>query len=82
MFLALFVLWIIFNGNFTLEIALFGIVIASFVYFFACKCLDYSFKKDILLVKRIGYFLEYVGVLIVEIIKANERSGSNNVEEN
>ena len=37
MFLALFVLWIIFNGNFTLEIALFGIVIASFVYFFACK---------------------------------------------
>ena len=31
----------------------------------------YSFKKDILLVKRIGFFLEYVGVLVVEIIKAN-----------
>ena len=71
MFLALFVLWIIFNGNFTLEIALFGLAIAAFVYFFACKCLDYSFKKDVLLVKRIGYFLEYMGVLIVEIIKAN-----------
>ena len=71
MFLALFVLWIIFNGNFTFEIAMFGLAIAAFVYFFACKCLDYSFKKDILLIKRLIYFMEYVGVLVVEIIKAN-----------
>ena len=71
MYIMLFLLWIIFNGNLTLEIALFGLVIAGLVYLFACKCLDFSFKKDIMMIKRLGYFCAYVGVLVVEIIKAN-----------
>lgn len=71
MFIALFLLWIIFNGNFTLEIAAFGIVISGAVYFFMCKFMDFNFKKDMLYVKRFILFARYVLVLIVEIIKAN-----------
>ena len=71
MYIMLFLLWIIFNGNLTLEIALFGLAIAGLIYLFSCKFLDFSVKKDIMLIKKLGYFFEYVGVLIVEIIKAN-----------
>ena len=71
MFIFYFILWIIFNGQFTVEIALFGVAISAAVYAFTCLFMDFSIQKDIQLIKRIGYFLEYVGVLIWEIIKAN-----------
>ena len=34
MYFLYFLLWVIFNGNFTLEICLFGIVIAAAVFAF------------------------------------------------
>lgn len=71
MFIFYFILWIIFNGQFTVEIALFGVAISAAVYAFTCLFMDFSIQKDIQLIKRIGYFLEYAGVLIWEIIKAN-----------
>ena len=37
MFLTYFVLWIIFNGRFTLEIGLFGLAIAGALLAFSCK---------------------------------------------
>ena len=71
MYILLFVLWIIFNGNISVEIVLFGLAISALIYLFCCKFFDYSIKKDILVIKRIGYFIEYCAVLIVLIIKAN-----------
>lgn len=71
MYIMLLILWIVFNGNLTLEIVLFGMLFAALIYLFSCKFLDFSVKKDIMMVKKLGYFFEYVGVLIVEIIKAN-----------
>lgn len=71
MFLVLFALWIIFNGNFTLEIALFGLAISALIYLFSCKFLDFSIRKDIALMKKIFLFFQYAGVLIIEIFKAN-----------
>lgn len=71
MFLLLFILWIVFNANLTLEIAVFGMIISAAVYAFCCFFMDFSIKKDIELVKKTGYFLEYVVVLIWEVIKAN-----------
>lgn len=71
MFLFLFILWIIFNGNLTLEIALFGIGVAGGVFLFACKFMGYSVKKDIFIMKKLPYFVLYVLALIWEIIKAN-----------
>lgn len=71
MYLLYFFLCVIFNGNFTLEICLFGIVIAGAVFAFTCKFMDYSIEKEKKNLKNIGKFLRYVCVLIREIVKAN-----------
>lgn len=71
MYLIFFLIWIIFNGQFTLEIAAFGVVIAGGIYWFICKFLNYNPKMDIILVKKLFQILHYLFVLIVEIIKAN-----------
>ena len=71
MYLFIFLLWIIFNGNITCEIVLFGLVLSAGVYFFMCRFLDWSIKRDLLLFKRGGLLLWYFCVLLVEIVKAN-----------
>lgn len=71
MFVLFFLIWIIFNGQFTLEIAAFGIVIAAAIYWFICKFLDYKPRNDLVLCKRFFLLLHYVFVLVVEILKAN-----------
>ncbi len=71
MFLFFFILWIIFNGQFTAETALFGVAVSGAMYAFICKFMGYSLKKDIAYAKKAGYFLKYFAVLVVEIVKAN-----------
>ncbi len=71
MYIIFFLIWIIFNGRFTLEIAAFGVVIAGVMYAFICKFMNYSPRTDILMVKKLIYILQYVFILIKEIIKAN-----------
>lgn len=71
MFLLFFLVWIIFNGRITLEITLFGIVIAAVIFAFVCKFMDYSVKKELLFWKKSVYLARYFVVLVVEIIKAN-----------
>lgn len=70
--LALFFLtWIIFNGRLTVEIALFGVVISAAVFFFVCKFMNYSFKKELNFYKKAPIFLRYSFVLLKEIVLAN-----------
>lgn len=71
MYVLFFLAWIIFNGNITLEIVIFGIVIATFMFAFMCKFMDYSFKKELNVYKKSIWFLAYVVLLLREIIKAN-----------
>lgn len=71
MFLLILLLWIIFNGQLTLEIFLFGLVFATVIYAFLCKFLHFSVRKDIIIMKRAGYIIEYLVVLFIEIVKAN-----------
>ena len=71
MFLLYFILWIIFNGNLTLEICVFGLVIAAPFFAFTCKFMDYSIAKEMKNYKRVLKFLRYVCVLVIEIVKAN-----------
>ncbi|MBD5457319.1 MAG: Na+/H+ antiporter subunit E [Lachnospiraceae bacterium] len=71
MFLLFFLLWVIFNGNFTLEIAVFGVVIAAAVFAFTCKFADYSIEKEKMLFRSLFRILRYVVVLVIEIVKAN-----------
>ena len=69
MYLLFFLLWVIFNGNFTLEIAVFGIVIATALFAFICKFMDYSIAKEKRLLRNIFRIIRYVIVLVVEIVK-------------
>ena len=65
-----FIVWI-FNGRITLEITLFGIVIAGLMFGFVCKFMDYSIAKERKLYKKLPLFGKYVVLLIGEILKAN-----------
>lgn len=71
MFLLMVALWIIFNGQFTWEILIFGILIGAAVSLFAVKFMGYSFKKEFQMLKKAHLFIEYGLVLLWEIIKAN-----------
>lgn len=71
MYLLYFLLWVIFNGNFTLEIAVFGVIIAAALFAFTCKFTDYSIAKEKKMLKNFGRLIHYVVVLVIEIVKAN-----------
>ena len=60
-------LFIVFNGKFTLEILIIGAIVAAFMLFFSIRFL----KKEKIIYKSIVYFIYYIAVLLVEIIKAN-----------
>ena len=72
MFITYFLLWIIFNGSFTLEICVFGIVIAAVMFLFSCKFMDYSVAKELHNYKKLFLFVRYLVFLIKEIFKANQ----------
>ena len=71
MLLLIFLVWIIFNGAITTEICIFGVVVAFLMFGFVCKFMDYSWRKEKLLIQRSGYFLLYLGNLLIEIVRAN-----------
>lgn len=71
MFLLFFLVWLIFNGKVTLEIVIFGLVIAALMFAFICKFMGHSIHKEIIYMKKSGYFFRYILILIWEIIKAN-----------
>ena len=68
MYLLLLLLWFIFNGRVTLEVALFGIVICGWLYWFICKYMGYSFQREKVLVKKIPLYLKYQPKLVEGMI--------------
>ena len=71
MYILFLAFWILINGRFTAEILIFGIFISAAIYFFICKFMDFSFKKDLMLVKSAGLMIRFIFILIKEIAKAN-----------
>lgn len=71
MFILFFLIWVIFNGQFTAEIAAFGVVIAGAMYWFLCKFFNYSPRYDLFLLRKAPLLLQYMLTLVVEIVKAN-----------
>ena len=71
MLLLFFLVWVIFNGRLTLEIGLFGIVVAGAVFAFICKFMDYSIDKERRLYKKLPLFAQYIYYLLKEIVSAN-----------
>jgi len=71
MYLFLLFIWFMLNGRFTWEITILGLLLCGLVALFAKKFLGYTLKKDKTLLRRIGIFVIYLGVLLWEIMKAN-----------
>ena len=71
MFFLFFLVWIIFNGAVTAEIVLFGLAVSLAMYAFICKFMNYSIQKDMAYGKRGFRIIQYIFVLVWEIVKAN-----------
>ena len=71
MFLLLTLLWIVFNGRFTVEVLLFGLAISGVICFFLVRFFGYSFRKELRAVRLLPDIMLYILILLVEIIKAN-----------
>ncbi|MBQ0027913.1 MAG: Na+/H+ antiporter subunit E [Lachnospiraceae bacterium] len=71
MFVLFFIIWLIFNGQVTLEIAIFGLIISAGMYWFICKFCGYSPKREKINIMLALMVLKYICILIWEIIKAN-----------
>lgn len=71
MFIVLFLLWVIFNGRVTVEIAIFGVVIAAAIEWFMIRFMDYTPKVTKSILRNFFRIIQYVCVLIAEIAKAN-----------
>ena len=71
MLLLFFAAWVIFNGRITAEILLFGIVITAAMFWFVCRFMGHSLKKELRFYKMLLAFGGYTVLLIKEIISAN-----------
>ena len=71
MFVLFFVIWIIFNEQITAEIAAFGVVIAGIMYWFLCSFFHYSPRYELFFWRKAPLLLQYLLILIWEILKAN-----------
>ena len=60
MFFVFFLLWVVFNGRLTWEIAAFGAVLSGVLYAFCCAFLGYSPKKDWAAARLIPAALRYI----------------------
>ena len=68
MWLFLFALWIVLNGKVTVELVIFGVVIAAAVTFFANRVIGYTSSIDRRILRNLPVFLLYILNLIREII--------------
>jgi len=71
MYLLYFFLWVIFNGQWTTEIALTGLVIAAAIYWFTCRFVGLSPKAEWQAIRKIPGAIAYAWFVVVEIFKAN-----------
>ncbi|MBR6526224.1 MAG: Na+/H+ antiporter subunit E [Clostridia bacterium] len=71
MFLMLFLLWIIFNGRLTVEVALLGAVMTVAVFLFSYKFLGYSLRTERIFFRRLPLIFSYYLLLLKEIALAN-----------
>ncbi|MDE6918177.1 MAG: Na+/H+ antiporter subunit E [Lachnospiraceae bacterium] len=71
MYVLFFLLWIVFNGRVTTEIVLFGLAVSAALYWFICKFMEFSPRREFAYLRKGGYLLQYLCYLIKEIFIAN-----------
>ena len=70
-FVLLFLLWIILNGQATGEIVLSGIVLSALIELFLIKFMGYSIRREIRSLRLVPRALRYCAHLVREIMRAN-----------
>lgn len=70
MIFVLFALWILFNGRWTNEIAIIGVVVCGLLYAFMCAFMGYSPRKEWALARKLPAILRYLLYLVGEIFKS------------
>lgn len=71
MLLMFFLVWVVFNGRLTVEIAVFGVAVAAAVFAFVCRFMEYDLQKELRFYKRLPGMVQYLYCLVKEIITAN-----------
>jgi multicomponent Na+:H+ antiporter subunit E len=71
MFLALLVLWLVFASSMTVSNLVLGTLISGLITLFCHFFMGYSSKAFLASLKKLGAMLNYLGVLMLEIIKSN-----------
>lgn len=66
-----FIVWVVFNGRLTLEIALFGVAVSVAMFGFICKFMDYTLEKESRFYKKLPVFCQYLYYLTGAIIASN-----------
>lgn len=69
--IALFLLWIVFNGRFGWDMIAVGVVICLLMAFLLKKALGYSPRKELLFLSRLPDVFRYLGVLVREVVLSN-----------
>jgi len=70
--IALFILWIVFNGRIAADVLVSGVILSAALFLFSCRFCGHSIYKEKILYKEIPYILMYLLLLVVEIIKSTD----------
>lgn len=70
MYVLIFFLWMILNGQITVELIVFGLIISAVFYVFLIRVFGYSPKTDLRILQNFPLLVLYVFNLIFEIVKA------------
>lgn len=70
-FTLLFIFWVILNGRITVEVVLFGLFLSGAVTMFSHKTTRATKELERKVIKNFGKIIQYILILLVEIIKAN-----------
>ena len=71
MFAVFFLLWMLFNGKWTPELVVTGLILSGVIYAVICALTGAGLLLDLRLLRKIPAALELLAVLLAEIFKAN-----------
>lgn len=71
MYLLIFIVWLILNGKFTLEVFLTGMVLTAGIGILFYSLFGYSIGRELAFLRKVPLFFAYLFVLLWEILKAS-----------
>lgn len=71
MYILLLLFWFMLHGKITLEIFGLGLLVCGSLFWFMCRYLGYSWKKEGMRLQKLPQILRYTATLFLEIIKTN-----------